>query len=109
MGTDKALLAVDGIPMARRVATALAAAAAAPILAIGGDLPALAALGLDARPDPRQGEGPLGGLVSAFEALPAADVVAGRGRGPPRAAPAPPAGARRRPPPPPGPPPAPAG
>jgi molybdopterin-guanine dinucleotide biosynthesis protein A len=76
MGTDKALLAVEGVPIAVRVAAALSGAGAAPIVAIGGDLGALAALGLAARPDPRQGEGPLGGLLSAFEALPGAEVVA---------------------------------
>lgn len=67
MGRDKALVEVDGVPMARRVAQVLAGAGAAPVLAVGGDVAALRAAGLDARPDPRQGTGPLGGLLTALE------------------------------------------
>ncbi len=67
MGADKAFVAVDGQPMVLRVAAALRGAGAAEILTVGGDVAALRQRGLDARPDPRQGEGPLGGLVSAFE------------------------------------------
>ena len=74
MGTDKAFVVVDGRPMVLRVAAALQGAGAAEVLAVGGDGPALAALGLDARADPRQGEGPLGGILSAFEVV-AHDVV----------------------------------
>jgi molybdopterin-guanine dinucleotide biosynthesis protein A len=70
MGTDKAFVLVDGQPMVQRVAAALWGAKAAAVLAVGGDLPGLAALGLDARADPRQGDGPLGGLVTAFELVP---------------------------------------
>jgi molybdopterin-guanine dinucleotide biosynthesis protein A/rhodanese-related sulfurtransferase len=66
MGTDKALVEVDGRPMAVRVADALRAAGADEVLAVGGDLDGLRAAGLDARPDPRQGEGPLAGILSAF-------------------------------------------
>ena len=39
MGRDKALLRVDGVPMAVRVATALRAGGADPVAAIGGDGP----------------------------------------------------------------------
>jgi len=67
MGRDKALLEVDGVPMALRVARALSAAGAAEVVCVGGDLEALRALGLRAEPDPRQGEGPLGGVISALE------------------------------------------
>lgn len=76
MGRDKALLPVDGTAMARRVADALRRAGADPVVAVGGDQAALAALGLDWRRDRYPGEGPLGGLLSAFDALPGVDVVA---------------------------------
>jgi len=75
MGRDKAFVPVDGIPMAQRVADTLRGAGAQSVMAIGGDLAGLRALGLDARPDPRQGDGPLGGLVTALE-LAAEPVVA---------------------------------
>lgn len=66
MGRDKALLEVDGIPMALRVAAALRSAGAAEVLAIGGDAPALALLGLDVRPDDRPGDGPLPATITAL-------------------------------------------
>lgn len=88
MGRDKALLAVDGEPMARRVAAALDAAGAEEVIAVGGDAPALAAAGLTAVPDdpswihdvapsgapPGAAPGPLVGVVTALGAL-ATDVV----------------------------------
>jgi molybdopterin-guanine dinucleotide biosynthesis protein A len=67
MGRDKAFVTVAGVPMAQRVATTLRDAGAHSVMAVGGDLAHLRALGLDARPDPRQGDGPLGGLVTALE------------------------------------------
>ncbi len=69
MGRDKALLPVDGVPMARRVADALAAAGCVPVFAVGGDVGGLAAIGLDAVPDAMPGSGPLGGLVTAVDEL----------------------------------------
>ncbi len=74
MGSDKALLVVDGRPMAVRVADALATAGARPVRAVGGDPDALAAVGLEVVPDLDPGEGPLGGIVTALAALPS-DVV----------------------------------
>jgi molybdenum cofactor guanylyltransferase len=68
MGRDKALVEVDGVPMAVRVATALRDAGAAEVVCVGGDLDALRALGLVAEPDPRPGEGPLAGVLAAMEA-----------------------------------------
>lgn len=65
-GIDKALLVVDGQPLARRTADVLAGAGAAEVLAIGGDGDGLRALGLDARPDHHPGEGPLGGILTAL-------------------------------------------
>ena len=68
MGTDKALLVVDvdGRPLVSRAAQALADASAGEVLVIGGDAPALGALGLDARPDDHPGEGPLGAILTAL-------------------------------------------
>jgi len=74
MGTDKALLAVDGTALAVRVARALRAAGADPVIAVGGDLEALTALGLTVTPDQHPGEGPLGGILTAL-AVTDADVV----------------------------------
>ena len=67
MGRDKALIEVDGVPMARRVADALEEGRADPVLCIGGDQAALEALGLEFLADDRPGEGPLGGLLTALE------------------------------------------
>ncbi len=76
MGTDKAAVVVDGVAMARRVADALAAAGAVDVVAVGGDLSALTALGLDVVPDRWPGEGPLGGIVTALDVLaPPPDVA----------------------------------
>ncbi len=75
MGTDKALLPVDGVPMAVRVATALRAAGCDPVVAIGGDIEALAALGLRVVPDEFPGEGPLGGVITALGHFQQADAV----------------------------------
>lgn len=66
MGRDKALLELDGEPMAARVAAALRRAGAAEVLAVGGDLPRLRALGLDARPDRWPGAGPLPATITAL-------------------------------------------
>lgn len=69
MGRDKALLAVGGVAMARRVADALADAGCAPVLAVGGDVAGLTAIGLDAVADATPGAGPLGGLVTALDEI----------------------------------------
>lgn len=66
MGEDKALLLIEGEPMAARVAAALRDAGAAEVLAIGGDADALTALGLDVRPDDAPGDGPLPATITAL-------------------------------------------
>lgn len=68
MGRDKALLEVGGVPMALRVAKALGAAGAAEVIAVGGDVPSLASLGLATRADDRPGEGPLAATITALSA-----------------------------------------
>jgi molybdenum cofactor guanylyltransferase len=66
MGRDKALLPVEGRPLAAVVGDALRAAGADPVLAVGGDGDALGRLGLRPVPDDHPGEGPLGGIVTAL-------------------------------------------
>ncbi len=66
MGRDKALIDLDGRPLVAAAAEALSGAGAGSVMVIGGDGAALAALGLDARPDDHPGEGPLGGILTAL-------------------------------------------
>ncbi|MEP6661679.1 MAG: molybdenum cofactor guanylyltransferase [Acidimicrobiales bacterium] len=68
MGRDKALIVVDGVALAVRTATVLRDAGASAVVAVGGDVDALVALGLDARTDLYPGEGPLGAILTAFDA-----------------------------------------
>ena len=75
MGRDKALLAVDGVAMAARVASALRAAGCDPVVAIGGDELGLSGVGLVVVPDRWPGEGPLGGVITSLEAHARADAV----------------------------------
>ena len=67
MGRDKALIEIDGVPMAQRVASALTDGGADPVLCIGGDQDALEAIGLECIPDDHPGEGPLGGFLTALK------------------------------------------
>jgi molybdopterin-guanine dinucleotide biosynthesis protein A len=69
MGRDKALIAVDGRPLAARVADTLASAGAGRVVAVGGDVAGLRAAGLDAVPDDDPGEGPLAGILTALGEL----------------------------------------
>jgi molybdenum cofactor guanylyltransferase len=75
MGRDKALVTIDGAALARRVTDALVAAGATAVVAVGGDTDRLTALGLRVVPDRWPGEGPLGGVVTALDALASAPVV----------------------------------
>jgi molybdenum cofactor guanylyltransferase len=74
MGADKALLVVHGRSLAVRVDSALRAAGADRVVAIGGDIDGLRALGLDGVVDQHPGEGPLGGILTALDAT-TEDVV----------------------------------
>lgn len=65
-GDDKALVEVDGVAMAVRVARALREAGASSVACIGGDRHRLGSLGLDVVDDGWPGEGPLGGLATAL-------------------------------------------
>jgi molybdopterin-guanine dinucleotide biosynthesis protein A len=76
MGRDKALLPHGGSPLAVRVAHVLELAGAEAVVAVGGDLEGLRALGLTAIADPRQGQGPLAGIAAALQRVGTADIVA---------------------------------
>ncbi len=69
MGTDKSLIELDGVAMAERVATTLEAAGCNPVFFVGGDEVALGVTGRRLVPDRWPGEGPVGGVVSALEAV----------------------------------------
>lgn len=66
MGRTKALVEIDGVPMARRVADALRDAGCDPVELIGGDPSELAPVGLPVVADERRGVGPLGGVATAL-------------------------------------------
>ncbi len=67
LGRDKALVALGGRPLAAIAAAGLIEAGAdGPVLAIGGNGPALRRLGLEPVPDRHPGQGPLGGVVTAL-------------------------------------------
>ena len=67
MGRTKALIEIDGVPMAARVADALGAAGCRHVVAYGGDPDELATLGLPVLPDRYPGTGPLGGVLGVLE------------------------------------------
>jgi molybdenum cofactor guanylyltransferase len=66
MGRDKAMLAVDGVAMARRMADLLVEAGCADVVAVGGDAPGLAEVGIEYLADQYPGQGPLGGILTAL-------------------------------------------
>ncbi len=69
MGRTKALIEIDGVPMAVRVANALRFAGCASVLGYGGDPDELASLDLPIQADRYPGTGPLGGVLGALEFL----------------------------------------
>ncbi len=74
MGTDKALLCVEGVPMVLRVARAILGAGAKDVCAVGGDAASLEALALRFVPDEALHQGPLAGIIGALRGA-AHDVV----------------------------------
>ncbi len=66
MGRDKAMVAVDGVAMARRMADLLLEAGCTDVVAVGGDAPGLADAGVDFVADRYPGQGPLGGILTAL-------------------------------------------
>jgi molybdenum cofactor guanylyltransferase len=69
MGRTKALIEIDGVPMATRVAAALRSAGCVEVVACGGDHAELAPLGLPVLPDRHPGSGPLGAVLGVLEQL----------------------------------------
>jgi molybdopterin-guanine dinucleotide biosynthesis protein A len=67
MGRTKALVEIDGVPMAARVAAAMRDAGCTDVVALGGDAVELAPLGLAVVPDRTPGAGPLAAIVTALE------------------------------------------
>jgi molybdopterin-guanine dinucleotide biosynthesis protein A len=74
MGRTKALIELGGVPMARRVADALALAGCATVVAYGGDPVELEPLGMPVLPDRYPGSGPLGGVLGALELFSESDL-----------------------------------
>jgi molybdopterin-guanine dinucleotide biosynthesis protein A len=72
MGRPKALVAIDGVPMASRAAAALVAAGVAPgaVALVGGDPDWAEVLGLRRVADRWPGEGPLGAIATALLDVP---------------------------------------
>jgi molybdopterin-guanine dinucleotide biosynthesis protein A len=68
MGQDKALIELEGAPLAVRVADALRDAGARSVVALGGDARALATLGLTVVADEDPGAGPLAAVAAALHA-----------------------------------------
>lgn len=75
MGTDKATLEIDGIPMATRVAQAATRAGADEILLIGGTQARAKKLHGTWKKDAYPGEGPLGGVITALKSATHDSVV----------------------------------
>ena len=73
MGTDKALLMVDGVPLVRRTADAAITAGATAVITVAAPEPVSSLL--PGVPDRWPGEGPLGGVVAALGALDAEVVL----------------------------------
>ena len=69
MGRTKALIEIDGVPMAARAADVLRVAGCQRVLGYGGDPDELASVGFPVQPDRYPGTGPLGGVLGALEFL----------------------------------------
>ena len=68
MGRDKALLSIEGVPMATHVARAMLDAGAREVCAVGGDGATLGVLGLTVVRDRYPHQGPLAGIIAALGA-----------------------------------------
>jgi molybdenum cofactor guanylyltransferase len=75
MGVDKALVQVDGVAMAARVASALRGGGCDPVLCQGGDAEALEMLGLAVVADSQPGAGPVAAILDALSATDSNIVV----------------------------------
>jgi molybdopterin-guanine dinucleotide biosynthesis protein A len=75
MGRNKALVEIDGVPMAARVVAALRVSGCSPVVAIGGRADELAVLDVAVVPDDHPGQGPLGGIATALRTAGSVDVM----------------------------------
>ena len=75
MGTDKAVVEVEGVAMVERVAEALESAGCRPVVLVGGDVALLERFGRPTVADEWPGEGPLGGVLTALRAVGSEGVV----------------------------------
>ena len=75
MGRDKAVIAVGGRSLARRVADAIDGAGADAVVAVGGDAAALTAEGLTVVADDEPGAGPLAGILVGLAHHGTTDIV----------------------------------
>ena len=75
MGRTQALVEVDGVAMAVRVADALRSAGCLDVVYVGGDPAELAALGVPVIADEQPGEGPIGGVMTALRHFSTCDLV----------------------------------
>lgn len=75
MGVDKTVLDVGGAPLAAHAARALSEAGITEIACIGGDPDSLGRVGVAVVADRWPGEGPLGGIITALDTFPGAEVV----------------------------------
>ncbi len=67
MGRDKALVQVDGLPMAQLVAATMVEGGCDPVVLVGGDAGRFGSIGLAVLDDRWPGQGPLGGIITALE------------------------------------------
>ena len=74
MGIDKALVDLDGRPLAQWVAAALQAGGAERVVVVGGGSAAAHELGLEHLADRWPGTGPLGGIATAVSAAGAGEI-----------------------------------
>jgi len=72
MGRPKALIEIDGVAMAQRVAAAMRRSGCTRVVAVG---PTFLTAGLDHVADLHPGEGPLGGILSALAACDGAPTL----------------------------------
>ena len=75
MGSDKALIDLEGVALGRRVAEALGANDGRTVLACGGTAEVAHSLGLKHLPDEAPASGPLLAVATIIRAFPGSDVI----------------------------------
>ena len=75
MGSDKALIDLEGVALGRRVAEALGANDGRTVLACGGTAEVAHSLGLKHLPDDAPASGPLLAVATIIRAFPGSDVI----------------------------------